>query len=328
VVESFSTRGLPAAKKLSFWNGIASDTFAAMEVRPHDATLFHGTLQRVHLGALTVMSVCSSAVRIRHTREHIARMATPSYLLLAPLQREMELSTEGAAPIRVRAGEFCLIDHARTYELTHGDSVRTLCIDIPRDRMEARVPHASEMVGRLMKPDSASSRVLLAVLSTLGQEMRPSDGTGLSSAFGESVLSVVAATYLACTENATGRGPGARSKAFHAYIDSRLADPDLTPAEVASYVGVSERYLRSVLASEGESFSSYVLGQRLQRCAQLLADAGWRDRTITQIAFHSGFSNVTYFGQAFKARFGMTPSDYRLGRARLTRGEGPWSRFK
>ena len=314
-METVSTRGLPVARKLTFWNEIASDTFAAMEVRANDAEQFHGALQRERLGPLTVMNVCSSAVRIRHTREHIARMAVPSYLLLAPLQREMELSPQGAASIRIRAGEFCLIDHGRTYELTHGDSVRTLCVDIPRERLEARVPRAPELVGRLMKPDSTSSRVLVAVLRTLGNEMGPTGAVGLSPAFGESVLSVIAATYLSCAEGSTARGPEARAKAFRAYIDSRLADPDLRPAEVASYAGVSERYLRAALASEGESFSSYVLRRRLQRCAQLLADTGSRGRTITEIAFQCGFSNVTYFGQAFKVRYGMTPRDYRLGSA-------------
>jgi AraC family transcriptional activator of tynA and feaB len=310
-VESFSTRGLPLAKKLAFWNGIASDTFAAMEVQPNDLGQFHGNLQRERLGPLTIMSVCSTAVRIRHTREHIGRMTAPSYLLMAPLQRQMELSCEGTAPICIRSGEFCLIDHARTYEVAHGDAVRTLCIDIPREHLETRVPRAAELVGRLMKPDSTSSRVLLAVLRTLGHEMGPSGNVSLTPAFGDSVLSLVAATYLSCSGAALARGPEARAKTFHAYIDSRLADPDLRPVEVASHAGVSERYLRTVLASVGESFSSYVLRRRLQHCAQLLAEPEWRNRTITEIAFQYGFNNVTYFGQAFKARYGMTPRHYR-----------------
>jgi AraC family transcriptional regulator, positive regulator of tynA and feaB len=54
-----------------------------------------------------------------------------------------------------------------------------------------------------------------------------------------------------------------------------------------------------------------VLRRRLERYAQLLADGSWCNRTITEIAFQAGFSNVTYFGQAFKARYGMTPRDYR-----------------
>jgi AraC family transcriptional regulator, positive regulator of tynA and feaB len=310
-MESFSTNGLHAARKLAFWNEIASDTFALMEVRPQDAHHFQGSLQRERLGPLTVMSVHSSAVRIRHTRDHVSRMSAPSYLLLAPLQREMELSPEGTRPVRVRAGEFCLIDHARTYELRHGDAVRTLCIDIPRERFEARVPWARDLVGRLMTPDSTSSKVLLSVLRTLGNELGGSTSMGLSPAFGESVLSIVAATYASCTGGMAARGPEARAKRIRSYIDARLGDSALSPAEVAVHVGVSERYLRAVLAAEGESFSAYVLRQRLDRCALMLADPALSGQTITEIAFQTGFSNPTWFGQAFKARYGATPRDYR-----------------
>jgi AraC-like DNA-binding protein len=115
--------------------------------------------------------------------------------------------------------------------------------------------------------------------------------------------------------HAAGRGAHARAKACREYIDSRLTDPDLHPAEVAAHMAVSQRYLRAVLAADGETFSSYVLRCRLQRCAQLLTDVDWRHRTITEIAFYSGFSSATYFGQAFKTRYGMTPRDYRIARS-------------
>jgi AraC family transcriptional regulator, positive regulator of tynA and feaB len=69
--------------------------------------------------------------------------------------------------------------------------------------------------------------------------------------------------------------------------------------------------MRALLAAGGESFSTYVLRKRLERCAAQLRDAGWSRRSITEIAFRNGFNNVTHFGYAFKERYGMTPRDYR-----------------
>ena len=109
-METFSTQGIPIAKRLAFWNEVASDAFATMEVRARDAERFYGRLDRKRLGPLTLLTVYSAAVRIRHTRAHIARMPESSYLLLAPLQRDMELIPQGCDPIRLRAGEFCLLD--------------------------------------------------------------------------------------------------------------------------------------------------------------------------------------------------------------------------
>ena len=71
-----------------------------------------------------------------------------------------------------------------------------------------------------------------------------------------------------------------------------------------------------MLAEGGESFSAYLLRRRLERCADLLRDAAWQGRSITDIAFRNGFNNATHFGHAFRLRYGMTPSEYRSGKRR------------
>jgi len=66
-----------------------------------------------------------------------------------------------------------------------------------------------------------------------------------------------------------------------------------------------------VLRAAGEPFSEYLLRRRLEQCARLLRDAAWDGRTVTEIAFYSGFSDASHFGRVFKARFGLAPRDYR-----------------
>ena len=101
-MESFSTRGLPVARKVSFWNEITSDTFAELEIAPLDTSHFDGTLNREHVGPVTIMEVHSAAARIQHTRAHIAQTSLPSYLLLAPMCRQFELQP-GHRKVRHRA---------------------------------------------------------------------------------------------------------------------------------------------------------------------------------------------------------------------------------
>jgi AraC-like DNA-binding protein len=311
-METFSTKGIPVARKLSFWNEIASDVFAMMEVRARDAQRFYGRLARERVGPLTLLNVYSAAVRIRHTREHIARIPAPTYLLLTPEQHDMELISEGSRTIRIRAGEFGLIDQARAYEVIHGDAVRTFCVDVPRKLLDERMAGIQHVVGQLIRPDSSSARVLLALIRSLGNEVGRCGEGGLSPAIGENLLGLVAATCSECLDPRAVRGIEARAQAFRVYIESRLTDPELKPEEVASHFGISSRYLRTVLSADGESFSSYILRRRLERCARLLRDPDWSRSNITEIAFQSGFSNVTHFGQAFKARYGVTPRDYRF----------------
>ena len=156
-MQQYSTRGLPAPRKVAWWNALNSETFAAMEITPRNAASFDGELLREPVGALTLLDVRSAAVRIRHTRAHIERAAVPSYLLLAPLQGDMQLTVDRSTPLMVHAGEFCLLDHARPYQLDHGDAVRTLCIDIPRGTLEKLLPvPAARRVTAWMRAISSS----------------------------------------------------------------------------------------------------------------------------------------------------------------------------
>jgi AraC-like DNA-binding protein len=313
-METYSTRDLPASRKVSYWNQISSETFAAMEVKPRDDLGFDGLLSRASVGPLTLMDVHSAAARIRHTRSHIARARDASLLLLAPLQRTLQLCIDRGPVVTVGAGEFCFIDHARPYEIVHGDAVRTLCVDIPRQLIAPLLPQPEHLAGRLIRPDSANARLLSAALRCLGEEMRPGASAQFSPEVAHGLLSLVVAAYGSLDGTRAGRGRAGRAQAFREHIDAYLGDPRLRPADLAARFGVSERYVRAVLGSGGESFSAYLLRRRLERCAGLLADPAWKARTITDIAFHAGFSNLTHFGRAFKARYAATPRDYRRAR--------------
>jgi AraC-like DNA-binding protein len=161
-----------------------------------------------------------------------------------------------------------------------------------------------------MRPETGMSRMLAGLLRNLGNEAHACGVANLPPAFGHSLLGFVAATYSSCIEAPVGRGVGTKAKAYRAYIDARLTESELKPIDVALHFGISERYLRSVLSADGESFSGYLLRRRLERCARHLKSGG-EQRTITEIALDCGFINPTHFGQAFKARYGCTPSAFR-----------------
>ncbi len=103
-MESFSTRGLPAARKAAYWSALNSEAIAAMEITPRDIDHFDGELRREPIGPLTLMDVQSDAVRIRHTRSHIARATSPSYLLLTPLRGDFQIHVDREPPRRVATG--------------------------------------------------------------------------------------------------------------------------------------------------------------------------------------------------------------------------------
>jgi AraC-like DNA-binding protein len=103
----------------------------------------------------------------------------------------------------------------------------------------------------------------------------------------------------------------ARLDAIKAAILRNLGRSDLTLAHVAAEHGLSTRYVQHLFELSGLSFTGYVLEQRLLNAHRLLREPKGRWRKVSDIATAAGFSDISYFNRAFKARFGGTPTEIR-----------------
>ena len=85
---------------------------------------------------------------------------------------------------------------------------------------------------------------------------------------------------------------------------------DLTLASVARHVGLSRtafcRWMRQHMHT---TFAAYVLSLRLQRATALLRETP--ATPISQIAYQSGFSDISHFNRMFKREFGLSPREFR-----------------
>ena len=98
-------------------------------------------------------------------------------------------------------------------------------------------------------------------------------------------------------------------------IESDHADPQLSPELVAGQIGVSKRYLQTLLAASGTSFVAELNAVRLDRASDLLSDPRTRGLPVADVAFRTGFLDPGYFTRCFRKRFGITPREWRSGHA-------------
>jgi AraC-like DNA-binding protein len=105
----------------------------------------------------------------------------------------------------------------------------------------------------------------------------------------------------------------ARLDAIKAGILRDIGRPDLGLARVAAHHGLSVRYVQHLFDLSGTSFTDFVLEQRLRLAHRLLREPKNSSRKISDIAATAGFSDISYFNRAFRARFGATPTDIRDG---------------
>lgn len=99
-------------------------------------------------------------------------------------------------------------------------------------------------------------------------------------------------------------------------------EPELTLADLARRLGTNETYLSRALNQDGGGgFSALLNRLRAEEVARRL-DAGDGDDLLA-IALESGFGSKASFNRAFRARFGMTPSAWRIRDASTAQFSAP-----
>jgi AraC-like DNA-binding protein len=111
---------------------------------------------------------------------------------------------------------------------------------------------------------------------------------------------------------ASGRGiPAARLRAIKADIVRNLTDRSLSIDAVALRHGITPRYVSMLFDGDATTFSQFVLVQRLNRAHRMLTDPQLSGRTVSSLAFETGFGDLSYFNRCFRRLYGATPSDVR-----------------
>lgn len=97
--------------------------------------------------------------------------------------------------------------------------------------------------------------------------------------------------------------------ALTAQISTDLTRTDLTVEELALALGFSRTQLyRKVKAVLGTSVTDYIQLVRLRKARELLLD---ETLTVTAVAYEVGYTSHSYFSNSFKARYQVSPSEFR-----------------
>jgi AraC-like DNA-binding protein len=82
---------------------------------------------------------------------------------------------------------------------------------------------------------------------------------------------------------------------------------------VARAHGLSSRQAQRFFAHSDTTFTEFVLAERLSLAHRLLNEPRFRHRKISDIAYSTGFGDLSYFNREFRRRFGDSPSAIRKG---------------
>jgi AraC-like DNA-binding protein len=143
------------------------------------------------------------------------------------------------------------------------------------------------------------------------------DGGGEGFALEEAALAIVAQVRRALDGGEAPsplRRQDERARAAAHCIEARSAEA-LTLDEVALAAGLSPFHLLRVFRqSIGVTPHQYLMRQRLMHALRLLRDTG---RPVTDVAYDTGWADLSNFNRAFRREFGCSPRALRQGDRRL-----------
>lgn len=119
------------------------------------------------------------------------------------------------------------------------------------------------------------------------------------------------------TTDADGNGTGrdVRFSIALQFISENFRNPALNEHLVAAQQGISVRQLQRIFEKSGLRFNRFVAERRLAAAYDDLADPSLVDRKIADIAFASGFSDISHFNRLFRHAYDTSPSAIRSRRS-------------
>jgi AraC-like DNA-binding protein len=311
-LETFSTIGLDPRRKLEFWNDTACSSFTPMVTDPVDPRTFNGHLIRSRVGDLSVAEVYSDAQVVRHAQPHVARSRLPTFFIHMQLEGE-STSRQDGREARLGPGDFTLCDTTRPYEIHFEAPNRMFVLGIPEALLRRHLACPESVVAIPMSGAGGMSGLLSSFLRGFWKQCREDLDPSVVPRVTNAILDLLASAYTLLPQAQSDRSSLATAHRIRIvnYIEAHLGDPDLTPMRVAHACKMTPRYLHHLFSHESETVARYILRRRLEECSRALTGVSQRGRTVTAIAFDYGFNSPTHFGRVFRARYGVTPREYR-----------------
>ncbi|MFC5325657.1 helix-turn-helix domain-containing protein [Bradyrhizobium oligotrophicum] len=303
----FSAAEMDTEANIAAWREATSTFFDVDELAAGEATPFRADVLSYALGSVLLGSARASGQRFRRSAEMIARSGVDHIILQLYVKGGYD-GVAGAHPIRVEAGDLCVLDLAQTLE-TRATAFENVTMVVPRPMFDARLLQVDDLHGLVLPRDGALAPLLarhFGALFDCAPRMRFDEC--------QAVVEGTIALISACLRGELERRDADRSVAADAslfrirqYIEAQLSSPELSADAVALHFGLSRASLYRLFAPIG-GIADYIRSRRLHRAFFDLAGTGSRSSRVGEVARRWQLGTDAHFTRLFKTAYGITPS--------------------
>ena len=306
----FTTQNEAQPQQILAWRDRVGHILDVPIARAQVADGFHGTIDSYRIKDLMFLDSRTDAVSQTRSVTRISRDNMRDYVFHVVVEGSIETVT-GLYPQRTalqsRPGILAL-DMSQPMRMKR-PACRVQAFYVPRALVDAIIPAAESIHGRVIEYTSPIARMIPAQLAALSR-LRTMNANEAHSAI-STCAQLIALAFGKQTRLSGNARLAARAAMFSTarrYIQDNLHQPDLSPESVLNASRLSRATLYRLFENEG-GLSTYIRNRRLREAADELVR--FPEMAVIEIAFGLGFKSASDFNHAFRRAYDMSPLEFR-----------------
>lgn len=303
------------AYSLEEWSSLVSSSFVPLTAEVSAKKPFVGNLSARNFGDLAVHQIDATPQTIERDCA-VARSDNPAYYKISFQQTGQCLLIQDGREVVLEPGQFAIYDTSRPYTLMFDKDFSTTVMMAPRVFLGSESYGLSQLTAVGLGERHQLSSPIARLMEYAGQSLiNLSQGVGNRLVLTViDLLKEVLVAELHPASCLSGLPPSKDQRMLNAvlaYIDQRLADPQLNPKQVAAAHYISLRSLHQLFENNNNTVAATIREKRLERCYEDLLRPSQRDVPVAAIGARWGFQDPAYFSRIFKQKYGVSPSGFR-----------------
>lgn len=313
-----STEEVPARDRVAYWHDVICATFIQLDVtQTAVAGRYRGAVETTQAGPVRITRIRADPMVAERTRRHLGAVEEERCLLAIQLRGRTVGSQCGRQAV-LRPGDLALFDSTRPYRVDfRGSDFDHLVLQFPRHALRRCGIEPGDVTARRVAVDSRMGRVASPFLLNLAR-VAGTIGPTTADRLGHMSIDLVAAA-LADVSGLDLRRPAPHGpemlERIRLHMHLHLSDPHLAPASVAAAHSISLRHLHRLFAVDGTTFGQWLREERLRRCFEDLRSPQLAALSVAEIGVRWGIRDASTLSRAFRARYGLCPSEHRRAAA-------------
>ncbi|WP_295642054.1 helix-turn-helix domain-containing protein [uncultured Methylibium sp.] len=307
---AMNTDQVAPAERGGYWSDWIDRLFCGLKSDLYGDGGFDGRMTTLHAGDVVLTRLEANRHRVMRSAAMV-RSSEVGYLkIVAPYVGCAGVEQKGREAW-VTPDQWSIYDTTDSYAVANPVRVEHLIVMLPKARLAERGVSLDPLMARRLGGSGGVARLALETMRSAYREL-PGMSETAARGVGDAITQFVhlAMLDLAGIGTAVTQREALRER-IKQHVAARLGDPGLTVDGIAHALNCSRRQLYNAFAEEPDGVAGYILRRRLEACRRSFDDRANEQRSITDIAFAFGFSNMAHFSRVFRSHLGLSPSDYR-----------------